>query len=177
MTPEFSRIVTTDRISSKPLREQISATPDECVHLARRLELLSLNAFSADITLKRVTPGKIIRAKGRIRADLVQECVVSLEPVPATVDTEFEAYFEETTDKNSIFAADEGGKAPPEPVDDGRIDIGELAAQNLSVAINPYPRAETAVLMPVDPDKQALFETPATPFAGLAGLKNVKKGE
>lgn len=174
---EFSRIVTTDRISAKPLREQITATPEECAALAERFGLVALEDFTAEITLKRISPSRVIRASGRLKARLVQECVVSLEPVAEAVEAKFEAFFEEVTDKKDIFSSDDSGESVPEPIGDARIDIGELAAQNLSVAINPYPRAEKAVLMPVDADKQALFETPATPFAALTGLKNVKKGE
>jgi uncharacterized metal-binding protein YceD (DUF177 family) len=33
---------------------------------------------------------------------------------------------------------------PPELVDEGRIDLGELVVEQLVLALNPYPRAEGA---------------------------------
>ncbi len=63
----------------------------------------------------------------------------------------------------------------------GRIDIGELVAQNLSLALEPYPRKEgvefTPILEDVGPDTLSLTEdTPPepprqNPFAALSRLK------
>ena len=60
----------------------------------------------------------------------------------------------------------------PEPIVDGRINLGELVTQYLSLAIEPYPRSEEA--------KKILEENnnsmPAreNPFAALKTLKDEK---
>jgi uncharacterized metal-binding protein YceD (DUF177 family) len=85
--------------------------------------------------------------RGRIDADVVQSCVVSLAPVPAQVTEEFEAFFTQNPERAALseeitFAPDE--QDPPELIEDGTIDLGELAAQHLSLALDPFPRAAGA---------------------------------
>lgn len=169
---EFSRMIATDKVAARPLREQVSATEPECAQLAQRLGLLEIRRFEAEVTLRRILPGQVIKVNGHIRAAVVQACVISLEPVCATVESDFEAFFEETTDKKRNFPDDEEQDTDiVEPVENGQVNIGELAAQSLSLALDPYPRAKNTALPPVDADKQALFEVKESPFAALSALR------
>ena len=56
---------------------------------------------------------------------------------------------------------------PPDPIVDGKIDLGALAAEFVALALDPYPRKPGARFEPVDvePDRERI------PFAGLARLK------
>ncbi|MEM6491718.1 MAG: DUF177 domain-containing protein, partial [Pseudomonadota bacterium] len=56
----------------------------------------------------------------------------------------------------------------PEPVDGDAIDLGELAAQALSLALDPHPRAPDA---PDDASYAEADSAPPSPFAKLAVLK------
>ncbi|HIP78899.1 MAG TPA: hypothetical protein EYH07_10605 [Kiloniellaceae bacterium] len=61
------------------------------------------------------------------------------------------------------------GEDPPEPLPPEGIDLGELVVQELAVSLDPYPRAEGAV---VPPGYEAEDEGPADhPFAALKVLK------
>ena len=100
---------------------------------------------------------------GRLEADVVQSCVVTLEPVAATVvepsSTGCSARKcpSEALDEVEIDAEAE----LPEPVVDGRLDLGEILAQELSLALDPYPRSPEADLQ--------LAELDATDADGVAG--------
>jgi len=143
---EFSRFIEADSVGAKPIERQISANADERAALAQRFELQAIDRLEADFTLRRAGNG-VIHVKGTVRGEVVQSCVVTLEPVPARIDETFAADFAAASDHPAedeeidFEAAD-----PPEPIRNGHIDLGELAAEHLSLALDPYPRAPGAQL-------------------------------
>ena len=68
-----------------------------------------------------------------------------------------------------------------EPLADGKIDAGELVAQHLSLAINPYPRAsglegKVDIAYPeFDDDPGGVSEERENPFLALAGWRASKE--
>lgn len=173
---EFSRPMALDRISSTQHREEIAATDKECVALAERFGLLSLDSLKASFTLKRVRKD-LVRVKGRVSAELAQACVVTLDPVAARIDERFEVDFLEGAQPPvADLELDVEGAEAPEPAPDGWIDLGELAAEQLGLAIDPYPRKVDAAI-PAEWTPEAAAE-PAlarpNPFSGLEKLKGGK---
>src|SRR3546814_2437595 len=73
-----------------------------------------------------------VRAKGRVRAAVTQECVVSGQPVAAKVDEPFEVLF--AIHSLSSGASEDEVELGEEdcdvlPMDGDSVDIGELAAE------------------------------------------------
>jgi len=145
---EFSRLLPPDQLSLLPLDLKIAANPEECAALARRFGLLDLARLSARLWIAEgAEPGHLL-VKGSIEAQVTQACVVTLAPVETRVDELFEAAF---ADPAQVEAAatlpeelPEEGNDLPEPLAPEGLDLGELAAQQLAVAIDPYPRAPDA---------------------------------
>lgn len=174
-TPEFSRPVRTDRIGREPKQRRLEANAAEREKLAARLGLAALSRLIAEVEFRRRGGGRI-EVSGSFEADLIQNCVVTLEPVPASIAASFAMTFIETDD-----AADPAerettvslqGAEPPEPVAAGAIDLGEAVVQHFAVAIDPYPRAPGAEpTSPGNPAGAAAEAAPPHPFAGLAGLR------
>jgi len=81
---------------------------------------------------------------GRLRADVVQACVVSLEPVASAIEQDFTLLYGPTQPGKSVMVDLETDVA--EPFEGDAIDIGEAAAQQLALALDPYPRAPGARL-------------------------------
>jgi len=135
--PEFSHVVDIDRLNNP-----ITLTPNEaeCAAIAKRLELESLGSFTATITLSRIRAGDVLRIAGHIKAELAQPCIVTLEPVPETIDEEFELLMSESVTEESFDPDSEDFLDMPEPLPGKSIDIGEIAVQYLALALNPYPR-------------------------------------
>ena len=165
-TREFSRPV---RVADLPgdgvETRRLSASPDECALLARRLDLLALDSLAADIV---VAPGSVPgqwEVSGRLVADVVQTCVVSLVAVPGRVDESFSTLYAEPG-AEPPEAEDE----PPEwePVEEGVIDLGEEVAQQLSLALDPYPKAPGAQ---IDERWVSQREDGEGPFGALAGWR------
>lgn len=177
--PEFSRVVIAEKVQHRELVEEIEATEAERRGLADRFELEAIGAFTATVRLRRVNGGTMIRVDGHLEADVVQTCVVTLESVPAHVSEDFGAVFappELVPDLDDIeldmISVEED---QPEPLVNGRIDIGELAAQHLSLALDPYPRAPGVEYDPVAEHEEGadVEDEPQkpNPFAALAKLK------
>lgn len=146
--PEFSHFIDIDDIKdNETVTKDLTAKPDECAALAERFGLKEIKGLQAKINV--TSKGDVIYlVEGRVEAEIVQSCVVTLEPVPAHIDERFEVFCADadaipvvSNDTEYDISEDED---LPEPVVDGKINIGELAAQYLSLAIDPYPHAEGA---------------------------------
>jgi hypothetical protein len=185
--PEFSRPVPIERLEEGDFTQTISANEAERAALARRFGLLALDRLEAEISLRRIARGPVLRLEGRLAAAVVQSCVLSLEPVEGRIDESFavlyqpEGYGSEHGGANGTETM-EAGEDWPEPILDGRIDIGEATAQQLVLALDPYPRKPGIELEDVigprgagDPASPGGGKDgPAGPFAALAGLAKRK---
>jgi len=61
---------------------------------------------------------------------------------------------------------------PPEEIVNGRIDLGEAVAQQLAIALDPYPRSAAARVSAEDGARDAGAEPASTrPFAALGGWR------
>ncbi|NKB50058.1 MAG: DUF177 domain-containing protein [Alphaproteobacteria bacterium] len=167
---ELSRLFHLAEFADSPEHEvEIEATAAECQALAKRYELLSLEALAARMTVRQNPLGEIT-VEGRLTAKLTQECVVTLEPVDDVIDAPFDQRYTlnpaEPEDELEIGPED---IEPPEPVTGDSIDLGELVAQYLYLSINPYPRAPDADV------EIAEIKTKTQdngPFAALAQLRD-----
>jgi uncharacterized metal-binding protein YceD (DUF177 family) len=142
-TPEFSRPVGVNTLPRGGRTIAIEADEAERVALARRFGLLALDAFKARLTLT-AGRGDTVVVTGTLTAAVVQRCVVTLDPVPAAVEDEVEAVFAAAAGRDEAEIEVDPLAAEVEPLADGRIDLGELAAQHLSLALDPYPRSPDA---------------------------------
>ncbi len=183
LTPEWSRKVEAATVEDTPLSLRIEATAQERKDVARRLKVSEISQLNADITLKREEGSHIIHVEGTLQAEVVQPCVVTLEPVVSLIQEPVESWYSDEEQIVSLTRVrrEKVGKMvdsemeimdekdDPDPVVEGHIDVGELVTQFLSLAINPYPQAEGAVYtetsIPTEPPKRA------NPFAGLKDWK------
>jgi uncharacterized metal-binding protein YceD (DUF177 family) len=167
---EFSRFVEADSVGTHRMERRISANPEERAALAKRFDLVGIDRLDAVFSLKRAGGG-VIHVGGELEAEVIQSCVVTLAPVPAKLVEAFSADFADEDrrrpeEPDLDFAADD----PPEPIRNGHIDLGELAAEQLSLALDPYPRAPGAAIPPdlslvEEPAEEAV--RPVNPFAIL----------
>lgn len=136
---EFVRVIKLEGARPPRVRFAIDATPTECAALARRFGLVQLDRLSAKGQAELGSGGQW-RLTGILTASVVQNCVVSLEPVSAEVEESFELDFTAKNDDDEDGEVDlTVGDAEPLPAD-GRLDVGEITAQQLSLALDPFPR-------------------------------------
>jgi hypothetical protein len=148
---------------------EVEASQSECAAVAKALDLLDCRNLVLTYTLKAMQPAGF-RMRAEVKADVVQACIITTDPVAAVVRDEAdvdllpadaapaaggEVTFDAMTDTDS------------ETYSDGRIDLGHIAFEVLSTSIDPYPRKPGAELAePGADDKSKL-----SPFAVLAKLK------
>lgn len=159
--PEWSHLVRAETITPKAQSFTLSPDAATTAKLCERLELLSLENCVAKLTAQRLPSGHTIKVTGMVTADIAQACVATLEPVPAHVDSEVLAHFQDATQTVSFDMARKkrGFKEQdetllerempddadePEPIVNGQIDLGELVTQFLSLALPLYPRVADA---------------------------------
>lgn len=148
-TPELSRPVALDDLADgEPLTLALEATPEERVALAGRLGVIEIRSLAAAIGVVRAGAGRL-RVDIDYRADVVQCCVVTLEPVPATIEESFtQAFLRETPPSDGAAGANGEVRVDPgeeaETIEEDHLDVGELLAQCLSLALDPYPRKQGA---------------------------------
>lgn len=141
--PEFSRRVELARLGVHEAVYPIAAKVEEREALARRFGLLSLDRLEGEIRLQRLAGG-MARLSGRLGADVVQACVVSLEPVASVLEQDFTVLYGSVEAGKTVMVDLETDEA--EPFDGDAIDIGEAVVQQLALALDPYPRAPGASL-------------------------------
>lgn len=118
--------------------------------------------------------GAGLHVAGTVSATVGQTCVVTLEPLVNEVEETVDLLFLPQIEPVEVAPPDEEeGKAErreakldaPEPLIDGRIDLGAIATEFLMLGIDPYPRKAGAVF-----EAPAESEADAGPFAALAKL-------
>ncbi|MFI5033909.1 MAG: YceD family protein [Reyranellales bacterium] len=159
---------------------EISASDSERAALAKRFGFLGLPAFSARVTVDRRPGGQVV-VEGRLRGRIIQACILTLDPVPQDLDEAFRIVFKqdlaEERDPESGEALVGAHTDSPEPLAGNELDVGEIVAEQLSLAADPYPRKRGVKLEDVlpKPRKEGRHGRPEQrrhPFAGLAALRD-----
>lgn len=166
---ELSRIVRLDRVPARGMDMAIVASEAERAALAQRFDLLELPALQAEVTV-RPGLGGVWMVTGQLRAEVVQACVVTLEPVAQSIDESLDLRFAPGVRKSADVVADPDA---PEPLEGDMLDLGAIVADHLSLALDPFPRAPGAEYQPA-PDSA---DAKPNPFAVLEQLKGRLKGE
>lgn len=160
---EFSRILVLEDARGPRVRFAIEASPTECAALARRFDLRQLERLTGEGEAVPEAGGRW-RLRGALSAAVVQTCVITLEPVASEITDQFEIEFappDRTAPANELDLV--GDDAEPVPTD-GRLDVGEIVAQQLSLALDPFPRKPGAVWG----DGGSAEDAHRRPFAGLS---------
>lgn len=152
-TSEFSRPIPVARAVHGLDSYRIEASALERAALARRFDFLAVERLEAVIAT-RPLGGGTMHLTLTLSASLTQACVVTLDPVPEIlVDVsaiEFRpGLSEEEADRLTFEAVEDLVIEPLPPVS---IDLGEIAAQQLALAADPFPRSAAAIdiAMPFD---------------------------
>jgi uncharacterized metal-binding protein YceD (DUF177 family) len=177
---EIERIVDLDRMGAGGGAVDIVASEGERGALAKRFGFLALPALSARVTVDRRL-GEQVVVEGRLRGRVVQACVLTLDPVTQELDETFRIVFKkdllDQRDPESGESVLSAQADAPEPLTGNLLDVGEIVAEQLSLAADPYPRRAGAKLEDVLPKprrdgRKGRTEQRRHPFAGLAALRD-----
>lgn len=149
------------------------AAAGELEAIARALGLLTCASLEAGYAITPDGTGRYALS-GTLRADVVQACVVTLDPVASTIEASFEAAFWPGDDipppRGGVLDLDEA--AEPQPILGGQIAVGRVVFECLAESLDPYPRKPGATFdwQEAAPAGDA-SGNPESPFAVLANMK------
>ena len=171
MTEEslFSRVMRVDHLPREGQVVTIEANAAEREELASFYKLPDIAALTATLRVEPWGRGGA-RVTGAVHGELTQLCIVSVEPFPATVDEDVDVRFAPQKAAERKSSTDEEAQTfsltdedEPDPVIDGKIDLGALTAEFFALGLDPYPRKPGALL-----DEERTSSEPAlSPFAAL----------
>jgi uncharacterized metal-binding protein YceD (DUF177 family) len=168
--PDWSAPVVVASVPETGRRLDLVADEATRNSIAKAAGLAALPRLEAGLDLTRQGAGGL-RVFGQVLATVVQNCVVTLEPIESQIDEPVDLVFlpdvEPTTDAVDLEAPE--ASDPPEAIRDGVIDLGAVAIEFLLLGLDPYPRKPGAVF-----DAPPAGDQTSHPFAALAALK---KGE
>mgnify|MGYP000116653022 FL=1 len=171
----------------------LTATEAERVSLIKRFDLESLSLFEATVTVRPflgdARRADWVQANGKLRAEYAQRCVVTLQPVPQKLDLDLNLTFAPMAaladdQIGSEIVIDPYKTDDPDPIENGKIDLGEAMAQQFAIALDPYPKAPGAEISKqyqADGDGKIHDfkenQQESSPFANLAALKGKPKNQ
>lgn len=173
----ISHVISVATLPSSGRTEHVVPDTDGRAALARAHDLEAVDSFRAELDVRRWHRDGV-RVTGAIDADVVQRCVVTLEPVPAQVRAPVDAVFVPGDSKLSRRApageahdllVDPDGPDAPETFDPPDLDLGAIAEEFFALALDPYPRA--AGVEPVAIVSEDDGDGTASPFAALGKLR------
>lgn len=178
-----------DEVKRKPMRFDVNVDEDGRRDVAERVGVVSIESMHVRLKVFRPDNGFIVKVEGRVKADVVQECVVTCDDVVTHAEDEFEAFFadnekaisfarkrQEQDAKNGVAEVELiSEKDDPESIVDGIIDLADVAVQFLSLSLEVYPRKSDAKFD--GPSDEDVAEEPAkcrkNPFEALRQLKDL----
>lgn len=168
MLPEFSRIVSLDSII-KEKTLTLSATPEECLALAKRIGIQSLHSLEGEATLTWKDATHLI-LKAHFNAKMQVMSAHTLDPVQKDCTCEIEEEFttEQLPSHEEIEMTLEELLEQPEVIEGDSLDVGEIFAQYLVLECDPFDTAEDT---PPFSHIEEEFTNNVSPFEKLKDLK------
>ena len=171
MQKEFSYPLT---VADLPLSEQkykIEAGSQDLAFLAQVLKVPEVKNFGAEFFIKPDHDSPILPVKGHIEAELVLQSVVSLENFNKKYNFDFETFFDtKATLQSQKEDGDDWDKDTPEIVINGKINLVDIAIEQLALRLEDYPRIDGEKFY-FKPEFDENDHGGHNPFAVLAKLK------
>lgn len=149
-----------------------AATEAECKAVATALAIPACKSLMARCHIEPIGDGRY-SISGRIEAVVTQTCVVEIEDFDQSVEQDVEIEFwpesqiAGTKDDGAEIVVDALEGEDPEPIRNGRLEIGAVVYQLLAASLDPFPRKPDAELEV----HEAGGDEDRSPFAALATLR------
>lgn len=157
-------------VARGPVRKSLEADEKTRKAIARLLGLVSIEALTADLTVRPWLDGAQI--DGRLDAAVTYTCSATAEAFPDKVRGDFtlrvlpagsqNAPQEDTAEELEL---DPEADDPPDVLDGDTADLGAYVVEHLSLELDPFPRKPGATFEP------PVETEPLSPFAVLRNLK------
>ena len=171
----ISKLYNLNRLGQSGDDITLEANAEERAEVARQVDVLEVPAFNARILLKKAGPNRF-SLHYALKADVIQACVVSLEPVAAHIVRDFtrELLFTPNLKRPpgkelaKEIVIEPGGEEAPEEIESLHFDLTAPLVEEFLLALDPYPRAPGVEFEPPGSGGDKV----ESPFAALKELKS-----
>jgi len=176
--PPLSRPLSLTDVPAEGLDVEVVASPAERAALAELNDLPAVEALTASLRVRRWRR-EGLEITGELRARVRQNCVLTLEEFDAEVigpiDVRFAPAAEEPRPRSRRHEPepepdthhDVMGEDPPDPLIGGGVDLGAVASEFFTLALDPYPHKPGAQFAEPAPEDASNV----SPFAKLRRLR------
>lgn len=171
MQKDFSYPVKIADLNQQEQHYKLEADAGQRAVLAEILQVESVRSFKADIYLKLNLKQHRLDVWGEASADIEHKSVISLENFVKTYAAPFEYLFDTQATYQDIRDMEAGiNDDVPDIIENGQIDLGEMAIEQIALILDDYPRREgEKFCFESEFDEETTKR--ANPFAVLAKLK------
>ena len=177
ITPEFSRLISILDIEADGIEINISANSLECDALAKRFSVKQVQRLSAKFIISKPKGESLPKLEARYVAKIAQICVLTREPITSIIERKFFCTIAEKNvfnfDEELVFTINDVD--PPEFINNGIFDAGELVSEHLLLEIEPYPRAVGAEFCQGNIFSTTKVKNKFNPFETLKKLQTKEK--
>ncbi|KZL16737.1 hypothetical protein PsAD2_03354 [Pseudovibrio axinellae] len=168
------------RLGNKTKHLKLTLNESDRAQIAKAYDLIELIELEVDLDLR---PWRRdgLAARGHIRANAVQRCVVTLEPVECVINEEFDRTFLPEQDSRGRRRRDDdtlevdldvNESDPPDYFEGPQVDLGAIICEHFALGLDPFARAKGVEMdekyapNPEEEQKQDEEQKPS-PFAAL----------
>lgn len=171
-------------LPARGMRVVLEADAAEKLIIAREADAVSVDRFSCELLFKRWHRNGV-SVTGEVFADIIQQCVITLEPVRSEVREPVDRTFipdgskltRPHLNRDGEMVLDYEGRDEPEAYSGDTLNAWKIALEHFLLGVEPFPRKDGAAL----PEGENTGETDGSgqterpgPFAGLKDLLEPK---
>ncbi len=143
MQKDFSYPLNVDELNQQEQHHKLAANEEQLKTLRDILQVEDVKSFEADIFLKLNLKQHTLDLWGNLKAVLELKSVVSLENFEKKYDVDFKyCYDTKATYKDIKELEPSIYDDVPDVIDNGKIDLANIAIEQLALELDDYPRQE-----------------------------------
>jgi uncharacterized metal-binding protein YceD (DUF177 family) len=173
MQKDFSYPVKIAELTRNEQHYHVDADSEELEELCRILKVEDVRSFSFDIYLQHRFKEHRLDIWGSVSTVLSLQSVVSLEVFDKAYQAPFRYYYDTVATYKDLHQGDtepDINAEVPDLIENGQIDLGSIAIEQLALVMDDYPRREGEIFR-FESEFDEETTRAAHPFAALAKLK------
>lgn len=171
MQKNFSYPIKVEDLKQSDYKYVLDADKEELEDIAEVLQVEKVHEFKASVFLKLNNRTNTLKVWGRVNAKIELKSVITLDNFIKSYDVPFELTFDTKATFEDIKGLEYGIEDDvPDIIENGCIDLADIAIEQIALNLDDYPRAEGEVF---DSSLYCTDDCPQkeNPFAALAKLK------
>jgi hypothetical protein len=158
----ISHLINVTRLTQKGMIVKLNADQNQLENLAEYYQLHSVHSFIADLLITKWRHEGVC-VTGKVKSDLTQTCSLTLEPLPASTESDIRAVYVPENSKLTRLKMDQAGEIIVEADDSDipdiftgvELDVGAIAAEFFALSLDPYPR-KAGVDIHLEPESEEI---------------------